>query len=90
LPGVREKILLVDAHSRAGRAQRARIVDVLTAEQAARELGYHLNHLYRMLANGTIKGKKWANAWMIERSEVERIKAMQTEHGRLPKGAVSP
>ena len=60
--------------------------DFLTAAQAAQKLGYHLNHLYRLLASGTVKGEKWGGkAWMIQRDEVERIRALQDEHGRLPR-----
>lgn len=57
----------------------------LTAQEAATELGYHVNHLYRLLRDGTIKGKHFGQAWMIDRQEVERIKAMQGPGGRLPK-----
>ena len=61
--------------------------DFLTAEQAAKELGYHLNHLYRLLSDGTVTGEKWSGkAWMISRQEVERVKALQDEHGRVHKG----
>lgn len=64
-----------------------RVNEQLTAQAAAGELGYHLNHLYRLLAEGTIKGEKWSGkAWMISRQEVERVKALQDEHGRLWKG----
>jgi excisionase family DNA binding protein len=59
-------------------------MEAFTAEQAAKALGYHLYHVYRLLANGTLKGQKWAGkAWMISRQEIERIKALQDEHGRL-------
>jgi len=61
--------------------------DFLTAEQAATELGYHLNHLYRLLADKTVKGEKWGGkAWMISRKEIERVKSLQDEYGRLHKG----
>lgn len=52
-------------------------------------LGYHLNHLYRLLRSGVVKGKRWGGkVWMIERSEVERVKALQDEYGRLHKGQI--
>ena len=57
----------------------------LTAEQAAKDLGYHLNYLYALLKQGTVKGRKFSEVWMIDRSEVERIKALQGPGGRLPK-----
>jgi len=58
----------------------------LTAHAAADELGYHVNHLYRLLRDGTIKGQRFNQAWMIDSAEVERIKALQGKSGRLPKG----
>lgn len=58
----------------------------LTAAEAAKELGYHLNYLYALLKDQTIKGEKWGGRiWMIDRREVERIKAAQDDHGRLTK-----
>lgn len=59
----------------------------LTADQAAQELGYHLNHLYRLLAAGTVKGEKLGGkVWMISRREVQRVKSLQDEQGRLHEG----
>ena len=61
--------------------------DFLTAEQAARELGYHLNHLYRLLKSETVRGEKLAGkVWMISPQEVRRVKSLQDEHGRLARG----
>jgi excisionase family DNA binding protein len=57
----------------------------LTAQEAAAELGYHIRHLYRLLNDGTIQGQRFGNAWMIDRREVECIKALQGPGGRLPK-----
>ncbi len=58
----------------------------LTAREAADKLGYHVNHLYRLLAQGVIEGERLGNYWLIDRSEVERIKSLQDEHGRLHHG----
>lgn len=57
--------------------------DKLTAEQAAKELGYHVNHVYRLLKQGKLRGKQFNRVWIIDRGEIERIKAQQDEHGRL-------
>jgi len=63
------------------------VSNVLTADKAAQELGYHVGHLYRLLAAGDVRGQKWAGrVWMIDRREVERVKALQDENGRLLKG----
>ena len=59
----------------------------LTAQQAADMLGYHVNHLYRLLNSGDVKGTRWGGkVWMIDRQEVARIKGLQDEYGRLHKG----
>ena len=58
----------------------------LTAKEAADQLGYHLNHLYRLLAEEKIEGIKVADrVWLFDQAEVDRIKAQQDEHGRLPR-----
>ena len=63
------------------------MADDLTAEQAAALLGYHVNHLYRLLKAGTVKGRKvGGKVWLVGRAEVARVKALQDEHGRLAKG----
>jgi len=54
----------------------------LTTAEAARELGYHLNHVYRLLRQGKLTGTRFSGVWMIDREEVERIKARQDEYGR--------
>lgn len=57
--------------------------DKLTAQQAAEELGYHVNHVYRLLKLGAIEGELLqGKVWLIDREEVERVKAAQDEHGR--------
>ena len=59
----------------------------LTAQQAADELGYHVNYLYRLLKEGTIKAKQFNRVWMIDPAEVERVKALHGPGGRLPKSS---
>jgi excisionase family DNA binding protein len=57
----------------------------LTAQEAADELGYHIHHLYRLLRSGAIEARQFNRVWMIDRSEVQRIKALQGPGGRLLK-----
>ena len=57
----------------------------LTVEQAAAELDYHVKHMYRLLKRGRLNARRFGHAWMIDRQEVERIKALQGPGGRLPK-----
>ena len=59
--------------------------NLLTAQDAADELGYHLKHVYRLLKEGTIQAQQFNRVWMIDCQEVERIKALQGPGGRLPK-----
>ena len=59
--------------------------ELLTTRQAADELGYHTHHLYKLLRNGTIKARQFNRVWMIDRQEVERVKALQGPGGRLPR-----
>ena len=57
----------------------------LTVQEAADRLGYHENHVYRLLAEGKIKGRQFNRVWILKQSEVERVKALQDAHGRLPR-----
>lgn len=58
-------------------------MDKLTAQEAAQILGYHINHLYRLLKAGTVKGEQFNGVWMIDRREADRIRAQQDDRGRL-------
>jgi len=63
--------------------------DMLSAREAAKELGYHVNHLYRLLNAGTVRGKQISGVWLISRREVERVKRLKNQQGgRLWKGQV--
>ena len=59
----------------------------LTVQQAADALDYHVKHVYRLLKSGRLKGQRFGDVWMIDSSEVERIKSLQGPGGRLPKSA---
>ena len=59
----------------------------LTTQEAADRLGYHPNHLRRLLRTGKVKGERIGQVWLIDRQEVERIKALQGPGGRLPRSA---
>jgi excisionase family DNA binding protein len=56
--------------------------DKLTAREAAEILGYHVNHVYRLLRSGVMKGEQFNRVWMIDPAEAERIKRLQDVHGR--------
>jgi len=57
----------------------------LTAKEAADKLEYNIYCLYKLLRNGTVKGERFNQSWMIDRQEIERIKALQGPGGRLPR-----
>jgi excisionase family DNA binding protein len=57
--------------------------DRLTTEEAAQELGYHIKHVQKLLRDGVICGEKFGRTWMVPRSEVERIRALQSPGGRF-------
>jgi excisionase family DNA binding protein len=59
--------------------------DTLTADEAAAILSYHPDYVRRLLREGKIKARQFNRVWMIDRQEVERIKALQGSGGRLPK-----
>jgi excisionase family DNA binding protein len=61
----------------------------VTAEEAAQRLGYHIDHVYRLLRDGTIEAQQFNRVWMIDPAEVSRIKAMQGPGGRRPKRSES-
>ena len=53
----------------------------LTASEAAKRLGYHVEHLYRLLKRGKVIGEKVGHQWFIEEKEVERVKGLKEEGG---------
>lgn len=57
----------------------------LTVPEVAQRLGYHPDHVRRLLKAGTIKGERVGGRWLLDPVEVERIKALQGPGGRLPK-----
>jgi len=56
---------------------------MLTTKQAAERLGYSVDHVYRLLKARVIRGRRWGREWMIPTDEVQRVKALQDDHGRL-------
>jgi len=54
--------------------------ELLTAQEAASELAYHIHHLYRLLRSGSIEARQFNPVWMINRQEVERVKAVLAEY----------
>ena len=59
--------------------------EAMTTEEAARLLGYHINHVRRLIREGVLEAEKIGRVWFIDRDSVYRIRAQQGEGGRLPK-----
>ena len=56
----------------------------ITVKEAAEILGYHINHVYRLLAEGTVlQGEKFGNTWIIDKDHVMQVKSLQDENGRI-------
>lgn len=56
----------------------------VTAQEAANILNYSRRHVYRLLKEGTLRAERFGQTWIIDRTEVERIKALQdVSSGRL-------
>ena len=57
----------------------------LTVPEAAKLLDYHPDHLGRLLRAGRVKGERVGGRWLIDPAEVDRVKALQGQGGRLPR-----
>ncbi len=54
--------------------------DWISATEAAKFAGYHLNHIRRLLQTGVLEGRKWGQAWMINReSLLTYLKKVETQ-----------
>ena len=59
----------------------------LSVQEAAKKLGYHPDHLRRLLRAGTVESERLGQVWLIDPAEVERVKALQGPGGRLPRSS---
>lgn len=60
--------------------------EYITAEEAAKESGYTVRHIQKLLKSGRIPGKRFGRAWMLTREAVMAYKAANPQPGR-PKQA---
>jgi len=56
----------------------------LTAPEAAELLGYHQDHLRRLLKAGTVKGEQVSGRWLIPRQEVNVSRACRDPAAGCP------
>jgi len=59
--------------------------NILDVRETAKRLGYHPDHIYRLIKAGKIKATRFGKSWMITIPEIERVKSLQDEYGRLTK-----
>ena len=48
------------------------LADYMTTQEAANKLGYHVEHVRRMLREGDLKGLKVGNMWFVHKPSVDR------------------
>ena len=48
----------------------AALGDWLTTKEAAGLVGYHQNHIRRLIHSGNVIGHKWGNTWMVDRESL--------------------
>jgi len=57
----------------------------ITTSQACELSGYHPDYVRKLLQSGTINGRKWGFAWMIDRSSLvaylERVESKGERRG---------
>ncbi len=44
----------------------------MTTEDAAKKLGFHVEHVRRMLRNGALEGLKVGSMWVVSKESVDR------------------
>jgi excisionase family DNA binding protein len=44
----------------------------VTTQEAAKRLGFHVNHIRRMIREGDLAGKKLGNMWFITNESLDR------------------
>lgn len=59
------------------------VITALTVREVAKQLSYHPDHVYRLIKTGVIRAERFGRSWAITREEVQRIKRLQDENGRI-------
>jgi len=55
----------------------------MSVDEAAAILGYHRNHVYRLLKQCKLDGQKFGSGWAVSAESVAWAKAQQDEYGRV-------
>lgn len=53
----------------------------ITAEEAVKESGYHVEHLRELMREGRIKARKFATVWQVSRSSLLAYLREQEQKG---------
>jgi excisionase family DNA binding protein len=62
------------------------LADYMTTEEAAKKLGFHIDHIRRMLRLGDLEGLKIGPTWLVARKSVAQyIKATEGMDKRDPR-----
>lgn len=61
------------------------MTDLITSADAARQLGYTVQHIRRLVRQGTLAGVKMGRDWLVQQSSVQELVARR-ENLPLPLG----
>lgn len=53
-----------------------------SVRQAAEELGFTAQYIYKLIEDGKIEAERVGGYWMIEKSEVDRYKGISERSGK--------
>lgn len=59
------------------------LTDYMTTNEAAEQLGYHVEHVRRMIREGDIKGQKVGNMWFVFKPSVSEYKEKTAGLGKF-------
>lgn len=51
------------------------MTDLITSADAAKQLGYTVQHIRRLVRQGTLLGEKMGRDWVVQQSSVEEFMA---------------
>jgi excisionase family DNA binding protein len=65
------------------------MTDFITSADAARQLGYTVQHVRRLVRQGTLSGVKMGRDWVVQQSSVQELMALR-ENLSLPLEEIAP
>lgn len=61
------------------------LVGYITTKEAAENLGYHIEHIRRMLREGDLRGKKIGYMWFVQQESIEVYRKKTNGLGKFDK-----